>query len=457
MSVILSQSEHNDQQAAGMVLAGDLTIPTGSHLRASGMVSIEDGTLTIEDGAILEIDAQPPRPTAASSSKVVLKVGDTPRSLLPDASNAGALTLIALNPNKEPITLKADDTPRSLLDTARAGGWYERMNRVDGERLLAEITGTPALLGASNAAAVGDTHARVRAMFTGSPALIDGNTLADNALRNWYTASDKLIDAKVLTALDGLSAQMGEVLRQQLMQPISLAAAEQVQQMLSVTGSAMASSLQSAIEPLARQMTQAITLPIRQSYLETISSVAGMVSSFEQVSAIAQRYAQFESTALAAGSVVSGLPLPIREPYVLTGTWQAFDPDMPVAQRQRRPPAQPAAPDWREALTVALKEGRASLIEVITVALREGRASPQEVIALLHGMNLPGQKPARWTEIEALALAYQKRGSKYDSLEHFARAMGYSRATAHRYLSQYQTVTGKQILPGVKGSRKRRN
>lgn len=444
MSVILSQSEHNDQQgeqAAGLVLAGDLTIPTGSHLRASGMVSLESGTLTIEDGAILEIDAQPP---AASSSKVVLKVGDTPRSLLPDASNAGALTLIALNPNKEPITLKADDTPRSLLDTARAGGWYERMNRVDGERLLAEITGTPALLGASNAAAVGDTHARVRAMFTGSPALIDGNTLADNALRNWYTASDKLIDAKVLTALDGLSAQMGEVLRQQLMQPISLAAAEQVQQMLSVTGSAMASSLQSAIEPLARQMTQAITLPIRQSYLETISSVAGMVSSFEQVSAIAQRYAQFESTALAAGSVVSGLPLPIREPYVLTGTWQAFDPDMPVAQRQRRPPAQPAAPDWREALTVALKEGR---------------ASPKDVIDWLHGMNRPGQKPPKREDIEVVAALYKQHGHRYDSYEAFVvfldrKGIAISVGTLKRWLKMAEAATGEQLRPGRKGRRK---
>lgn len=318
------------------------------------------------------------------------------------------------------------------------------MNRVDGERLLAEITGTPALLGASNAAAVGDTHARVRAMFTGSPALIDGNTLADNALRNWYTASDKLIDAKVLTALDGLSAQMGEVLRQQLMQPISLAAAEQVQQMLSVTGSAMASSLQSAIEPLARQMTQAITLPIRQSYLETISSVAGMVSSFEQVSAIAQRYAQFESTALAAGSVVSGLPLPIREPYVLTGTWQAFDPDMPVAQRQRRPPAQPAAPDWREALTVALKEGR---------------ASPKDVIDWLHGMNRPGQKPPKREDIEVVAALYKQHGHRYDSYEAFVvfldrKGIAISVGTLKRWLKMAEAATGEQLRPGRKGRRK---
>jgi hypothetical protein len=145
----------------------------------------------------------------------------------------------------------------------------------------------------------------------------------------------------------------------------------------------MASHLQSAMEPLVRQMTQAITLPIRQSYLETISSVAGMVSSFEQVGAIAQRYAQFESTALAAGSVVSGLQLPIREPYVLTGTWQPpvqtmdiFDPVVPLAAR-RQPPAQPAAPDWREA---------------IEAALRDGRASPQEVIKLVQRQ--PEQKPA---------------------------------------------------------------
>lgn len=404
MSVILSQSEHNDQQgeqAAGLVLAGD-----------------------------------------------------TPRSLLPDASNAGALTLIALNPNKEPITLKADDTPRSLLDTARAGGWYERMNRVDGERLLAEITGTPALLGASNGAAVGDTHARARAMLTGSPALIDGNTLADNALRNWYTASDKLIDAKVLTALDGLSAQIGEVLRQQLMQPISLAAAEQVQQMLSVTGSAMASSLQSAIEPLARQMTQAITLPIRQSYLETISGIAGMVSSFEQVSAIAQRYAQFESTALAAGSVLSGLQLPIREPYVPTGTWQPlvqasevmhiFDPVVPVAQRQRRPPAQPAAPDWREALTVALKEGK---------------ASPKEVIDWLHGMNRPGQKPPKREDIEVVAALYKQHGHRYDSYEAFVvfldrKGIAISVGTLKRWLKMAEAATGEQYRQGRKGRRK---
>lgn len=444
MSVILSQSEHNDQQgeqAAGMVLAGDLTIPSGSHLRASGMVSLESGTLTIEDGAILEIDDQPP---AASSGKVVIKVGDTPRSHLVDAS-------------REPITLKVGDTPRSLLDTARAGGWYERMNRVDGERLLAEITGTPALLGASNGAAVGDTHARARAMLTGSPALIDGNTLADNALRNWYTASDKLIDAKVLTALDGLSAQIGEVLRQQLMQPISLAAAEQVQQMLSVTGSAMASSLQSAIEPLARQMTQAITLPIRQSYLETISSVAGMVSSFEQVSAIAQRYAQFESTALAAGSVVSGLPLPIREPYMPTGTWQPlvqasevmhiFDPDMPVAQRQRRPPAQPAAPDWREALTVALKEGK---------------ASPKEVLSLIQ--RVPEQKPAepgKWTLIETVVAIYKEHGHRYESQAFFVmhlanKGIPISVPTFQRWLREWERCTGEQVRPG-RGSRKRRS
>lgn len=441
MSVILSQSEHNDQQgeqAAGMVLAGDLTIPSGSHLRASGMVSLESGTLTIEDGAILEIDDQPP---AASSGKVVIKVGDTPRSHLVDAS-------------REPITLKVGDTPRSLLDTARAGGWYERMNRVDGERLLAEITGTPALLGASNGAAVGDTHARARAMLTGSPALIDGNTLADNALRNWYTASDKLIDAKVLTALDGLSAQIGEVLRQQLMQPISLAAAEQVQQMLSVTGSAMASSLQSAIEPLARQMTQAITLPIRQSYLETISGIAGMVSSFEQVSAIAQRYAQFESTALAAGSVLSGLQLPIREPYVPTGTWQPlvqasevmhiFDPVVPVAQRQRRPPAQPAAPDWREALTVALKEGI---------------ASPKDVIDWLHGMNRPGQKPPKREEIEVVAALYKQHGHRYDSYEAFVvfldrKGIAISVGTLKRWLKMAEAATGEQYRQGRKGRRK---
>lgn len=441
MSVILSQSEHNDQQgeqAAGMVLAGDLTIPSGSHLRASGMVSLESGTLTIEDGAILEIDDQPP---AASSGKVVIKVGDTPRSHLVDAS-------------REPITLKVGDTPRSLLDTARAGGWYERMNRVDGERLLAEITGTPALLGASNGAAVGDTHARARAMLTGSPALIDGNTLADNALRNWYTASDKLIDAKVLTALDGLSAQIGEVLRQQLMQPISLAAAEQVQQMLSVTGSAMASSLQSAIEPLARQMTQAITLPIRQSYLETISGIAGMVSSFEQVSAIAQRYAQFESTALAAGSVLSGLQLPIREPYVPTGTWQPlvqasevmhiFDPVVPVAQRQRRPPAQPAAPDWREALTVALKEGI---------------ASPKDVIDWLHGMNRPGQKPPKREDIEVVAALYKQHGHRYDSYEAFVvfldrKGIAISVGTLKRWLKMAEAATGEQYRQGRKGRRK---
>lgn len=286
--MILSQGEHNDQQAeqaAGRVLSDDLTSSV-----------------------------------AASSDKVVIRVGDTPRTLR-EMAEAGGLSLV--------------DTDHLLADAARA----------------------------------------------------------------WYTATNRLMDFE---------------------------------------RNLQASSIVSAAEAAQKQFeTQLSIFPSTIEQVRLAAQLSGYPSA-EMQRTLANLNKTLEQASKAANAVLAWQP-PVQ-------AMDIFDPVVPLAAR-RRPPAQPAAPEWREALEAALKEGRVSTQEVIKLVQRQPEQKPAE--------------PEKWAMIETVVAIYKERGHRYENqasfLVHLAsKGIAISVPTFQRWLKEWEKTTGERVRPG-RGCRKQRS
>jgi len=97
--------------------------------------------------------------------------------------------------------------------------------------------------------------------------------------------------------------------------------------------------------------------------------------------------------------------------------------------------------------------------EALTEALTTGETTIKEVYALLRTLarSKPGQRPPEWHEVEAVALAYRERGHKYRTQTAFAKTVGCSLATLHRYLDVYEATTGQRLRPGQGRAKRRSN
>lgn len=120
----------------------------------------------------------------------------------------------------------------------------------------------------------------------------------------------------------------------------------------------------------------------------------------------------------------------------------------PARPPERRPARLPEPPPEPPVIEVVQLGESSDWRAALSAALAAGQAQPAEVVALLHAHTEQQPLPAAWQAIEAVALSYKARGHRYQNLELFAIAIGYSRSTVQRYLHLWRQHTGENLLPG---------
>lgn len=178
-----------------------------------------------------------------------------------------------------------------------------------------------------------------------------------------------------------------------------------------------------------------------QSTLEEMQRITEPARALERWAAEQQREQERLLDAIANIGRLSAWPEPAprRRPVYLPEPEPAAEP-LDVVQISES--------DWREVITLAITEGKATPAQLIQLALQ-------------YNYKAPGLTPPQWAEIEAVALAYKEHGHRYDSQEAFIgylirKGFSLSLATFKRWVNLYETLTGECIRPG-RGSRKRRS